>query len=187
MEALGELLQKKNYETQEHLDRLVSLGDDFAQLLDFSEENANNLVLAINLHDIGKIGVPETIVLKESMLDESEWMIMKKHVEIGYRIAQASGEFAHLADVILSHHEWWNGQGYPQGLKEEEIPLLSRIIAILDAFDVMTHPQPYQPAKTADEALHELDLKARTQFDPALVTVFINIWREDSDSRYDPR
>ncbi len=103
---------------------------------------------------------------------------MKKHVEIGYRIAHASGEFAHLADIILYHHEWWNGQGYPQGLKEEEIPLLSRIISILDAFDVMTQPQVYKPAGTIGEALAELRRQAGIQFDPVLVPIFIEMISE---------
>jgi diguanylate cyclase (GGDEF)-like protein len=179
-ETLGKLLQKKGYETKEHIERLESLAKEFARILDFSRENLNNLVQAVNLHDIGKIGIPEDIVLKESSLDESEWSTMKKHVEIGYRIAHASGEFAHLADIILYHHEWWNGQGYPQGLEEEEIPFLSRIISILDAFDVMTHQQPYKPAKTIDEALHELCLKAGTQFDPTLVPLFIKMMTNKS-------
>ena len=179
-EILGKLLQKKDYETNGHIERLESLVKEFARILDFSKENLNNLVQATNLHDIGKIGIPEDIVLKKSHLNESEWYIMKKHVEIGYRIAHASGEFAHLADIILYHHEWWNGLGYPQGLKEEEIPLLSRIISILDAFDVMTHQQHYKPAKTINEALHELCLKAGTQFDPTLVPIFIKMMTDKS-------
>ena len=179
-ESLGKLLQKKDYETKEHIERLESLAKEFARILNFSKENLNNLVHAANLHDIGKIGMPEDIVLKKSHLNESEWFIMKKHVEIGYRIAYASGEFAHLADIILYHHEWWNGQGYPQGLKEDEIPLLSRIISILDAFDIMTHHQPYKPAKTINEALHELCLKAGTQFDPTLVPIFIKMMTNKS-------
>ncbi len=96
-------------------------------------------------------------------------------MEIGYRIAHASGEFANLADVILHHHEWWNGQGYPLGLKEEEIPLLSRILSIIDAFDVMTHDQPYKRAVSVDEALNELRLKAGIQFDPVLVPAFVEM------------
>ncbi len=171
-EILGTLLQEKDCEIKERMERLASLAKEFAQILNFSKENLDNLVQAVNLHDIGKIGIPEDIVLKKSRLTEAERVIMKKHVEIGYRIAHTSGEFAHLADIILYHHEWWNGQGYPQGLKEEEIPLLSRIISILNAFDVMTNRQPYKPAKTINEALHELSLKAGTQFDPALVPVF---------------
>ncbi|MEN6460742.1 MAG: diguanylate cyclase [Syntrophomonas sp.] len=179
-EILGELLQKKDYETKEHIERLVSLGKDFAAILNFSKENLNNLIQAINLHDIGKIGIPEDIVLKESHLNESEWFAMKRHVEIGYRIAHASGEFAHIADIILYHHEWWNGQGYPQGLKDEEIPLLSRIISVLHAFDVMTHEQPYKSAMTIKEALDEIYLKAGTQFDPTLVPAFIKMMSNKS-------
>ncbi len=175
IENLGKLLMEKGYETKEHIERLETLANAFARVLNFSKEKRNDLLQAINLHDIGKNGIPEDIVLKEPQLNEAEWSIMKKHVEIGYRIAHASGEFAHLADVILYHHEWWNGQGYPQGLKEEEIPLLARIISILNAFDFMTYHQPRQTAKITDKALHELYLKAGTQFDPTLVHIFIKM------------
>ncbi len=174
-ETLGKLLQKKGYETLEHNERLKAHAGEFAQALRLPRENLNNLVQAIDLHDIGKIGIQECIVLKETPLDEAEWASIKKHVEIGYRIAHASGEFANLADVILHHHEWWNGQGYPLGLKEEEIPLLSRILSIIDAFDVMTHDQPYKRAVSVDEALNELRLKAGTQFDPVLVPAFVEM------------
>lgn len=180
VETLGKLLHKKGYESKEHVERLEALAEEFALVLNLSRENLNNLLQAVNLHDIGKIGISEDIVLKESRLNESEWSIMKKHVEIGYRLAQVSGEFAHLAGVILHHHEWWNGQGYPQGLKGEDIPLLSRIISILHAFDVMTHPQPYKSAVSTNEALHELSLQAGTQFDPALVPIFIDMISDKS-------
>ena len=180
VEALGRLLHKKGYESKEHVERLEALAEEFALVLNLSRENLNNLLQAVNLHDIGKIGISEDIVLKESRLNESEWSVMKKHVEIGYRLAQVSGEFAHLAGVILHHHEWWNGQGYPQGLKGEDIPLLSRIISILHAFDVMTHPQPYKSAVSTNEALHELSLQAGTQFDPALVPIFIDMISDKS-------
>jgi diguanylate cyclase (GGDEF)-like protein len=183
VETLEKMLQTNDYKSKGHIERMESLAKEFAQFLNFSRENLNNLVRATTLHDIGKIGIPKEVVLKMSPLNDAEWIIMRKHVEIGYRIAQASGEFAHLADIILYHHEWWNGQGYPQGLKEEEIPLMSRIISILDAFDVMTHPQHHKPVMTTDEVLHELDLKAGTQFDPALVPLFIGMMNKNHPYR----
>ncbi len=175
VETLDSLLQKKNYESKEHLERMETMAKELARILNFHKENLTYLVQAIHLHDIGKIGIPESIILKKTQLDESEWHIVKKHVEIGYRIARASGEFAHLGDIILYHQEWWNGQGYPQGLEEEEIPLNSRIISILDAFDVMTHNQPYKPAVSINEAMDELYRKAGVQFDPDIVPLFIKM------------
>lgn len=178
-DTLGKQLQKKDYESKEHIERVGALAKEFTQKLNFSKEGLDALLRSVELHDIGKIGISKDIVLKKSQLNESEKQIMRKHVEIGYRIAQASGEFAHLADIILYHHEWWNGQGYPQGLKEDEIPLISRIISILDVFDGMIHPQQdYKPAKTIEEALQELQHNAGTRFDPALVPVFIEIMSE---------
>lgn len=182
-ETLGKVLQANDYEMKGHIDRLQTLAKEFARVLDFSAENLNTLIRAAMLHDIGKIGISKDIILKKSPLNDAEWLIMKKHVEIGYRIAQASGEFAYLADIILFHHEWWNGQGYPQGLKGEEIPLMSRVISIMDAFDVMTHRQHNKPAMTTEEALLELHLKGGSQFDPSLVQLFIQMINEISDSK----
>lgn len=173
-EALGNVLQENDYEMKGHIERLQVLAKEFAKALGFSMENQDILLQAATFHDIGKIGVSKDILLKKSLPNDEEWLIMRKHVEIGYRIAQASGEFAHIADIILYHHEWWNGQGYPQGLKGEEIPLMSRIISIMDAFDVMTHRQ-YKPAMNIEEALQELESKAGSQFDPSLVQLFIQV------------
>ena len=182
-ETLGKMLQENDYEMKGHIERLQTLAKEFARVLGFSAENLDTLIRAATLHDIGKIGISKDILLKKSLLNDAEWLIMRKHVEIGYRIAQASGEFAQLADIILYHHEWWNGQGYPQGLKGEEIPLMSRMISIMDAFDIMTHRQRNKPAMTTEEALLELHLKAGSQFDPSLVQLFIQMVNEISDSK----
>jgi HD-GYP domain-containing protein (c-di-GMP phosphodiesterase class II) len=104
---------------------------------------------------------------------------MKKHPEIGYRIAQASSELTPIAEGILHHHEWWNGSGYPQGLKKDEIPLISRIIAIVDAYDVMTHTRPYKEAKTKTKAIEEIKKCSGKQFDPYLVDKFLEIIKEE--------
>lgn len=178
VEMLGKLLQKEDIETKEHIERMADLAKEIAQRLKLSKEVMRDLLQAVRIHDIGKISIQDNVVLKKSRLSDEEWSLMKKHVESGYRIAYASGEFAHLADIILYHHEWWNGQGYPHGLKEEAIPLLSRIICILDAFDVMTHDQPYKTALSVDDALNELRIKAGVQFDPALVQIFIHFVNE---------
>ena len=174
-ETLGRVLQANDYEMKGHIDRLQTLAKDFAGVLGLSGESFETLTRAVTLHDIGKIGISRDIILKKTPLDDAEWLVMRKHAEIGYRIAQASGDFAHLADIILYHHEWWNGGGYPQGLRGEEIPLMSRIISILDAFDAMTHRQQGKPAMTEEEALLELDHKAGIQFDPSLVQIFIRM------------
>lgn len=185
--TLENVLQTNGYETREHIERMESLAKEFARILSFTKEDLNHLVRATVLHDIGKIGIPKEIVLKKSHLEDAELVTMRKHVEIGYRIAQASGEFAHLADYILYHHEWWDGNGYPQGLKEDEIPLMSRMISIMDAFDVMTHQQHYKPSKTEEEAFHELQLQAGTQFDPVLVPLFIQMMKRVSAAEDHPK
>jgi HD-GYP domain-containing protein (c-di-GMP phosphodiesterase class II) len=182
-ETLGELLQKKEYETKEHIERMENLAKALALNLDLSRRSEDNLVQAVRMHDIGKIGIPGSVVLKKSLLNEVEWSMMKRHAEIGYRIAHASGESAQLADIILYHHEWWNGQGYPHGLKGEAIPLLARIVSVLDAFDVMTHDQPYKPARNMNDALEELRLKAGTQFDPAIVQSLIEMVADPAEKQ----
>ena len=112
---------------------------------------------------------------KPGSLTPVEWEIMKKHSETGYRIAQSSRELAHISEAILGHHEWWNGTGYPQCLKGKEIPLYSRIVTIVDSFDVMTHDRPYKQAINTADALNEIKRCAGIQYDPSLADIFINI------------
>ena len=129
------------------------------------------------LHDIGKVNIAEEVLTKPDKLTEEEWKEIKQHPEKGYSIAKSIEEFTPIAESILAHHERWNGDGYPQGLVGEEIPLLARIISIIDAYDVMTNGRPYQEPKSKEEALKELQNCAGSQFDPELVEKFVEIER----------
>lgn len=165
-------------ETHEHGERMKQLALALGQRLGFSASQLDELALAVVLHDIGKVAVPDHILTKAEPVTGKEWQIVKNHPEVGFRIAAASPELAGIADHILHHHEHWNGGGYPQGLSGEAIPVQSRIIALVDAFDVMTNPQPYaQPFGTA-EAILELQRCAGSQFDPRLTKDFAAVLDE---------
>lgn len=125
------------------------------------------------------MGIPDQILFKPGRLSDDETVIMQRHCEIGYRIAQSSGDLAPIADWILKHQEWWNGQGYPLGIKAEEIPLACRILSIVDAYDAMTNDRPYRKAMKHDAAIAEIDRCAGTQFDPHLIGIFKQIVAQD--------
>jgi HD-GYP domain-containing protein (c-di-GMP phosphodiesterase class II) len=135
----------------------------------------DELTLLAALHDIGKIGIPEGIIIKQGNLTGEEWESIWKHPEIGYRIAGQFPELAPIAEAILAHHEWWNGTGYPRGLKGEDIPFISRIISIVDAYDAMTYGRPYKEAMEHQETLEEIKRFAGSQFDPQIVEMFLKI------------
>ena len=173
------ILSEKSHETEEHTKRMSVLALKFAERLGLPESELDRLKLLINLHDIGKINIPEKILNKEGPLTEEEWDIIKKHPEIGYRIASATEDFAHVAIDILAHHEHWDGKGYPKGLKGEEIPLLSRIGAIVDAYDVMLNGRPYRKAKSKQEIIEEFERCSGKQFDPELCEHFLDIIKHE--------
>ena len=134
--------------------------------------------LVITLHDIGKINIPEKTLTKEGSLTEEEWEMVKTHPELGFRITRASEEFSHVAEDIIAHHERWDGQGYPKGLQGAEIPLLARITAIVDAYDVMSNGRPYKEPMNEEEIIAEIKRCAGTQFDPELVDIFLSVLEE---------
>ncbi len=167
-------LYEKNEETEEHCERLIKLSASLGKKLNLSQKELDQLQLLSTLHDIGKIGIPERILNKPGKLDAEEWVEMKKHPQIGYRIANASLELAPIAEYILCHHERWDGMGYPQQLAGLKIPLLSRILSVVDAYDAMTQDRPYRKKLEQETAVKELRQNAGTQFDPNIVKIFLN-------------
>jgi HD-GYP domain-containing protein (c-di-GMP phosphodiesterase class II) len=126
------------------------------------------------IHDIGKIAVSNAVLEKKGKLSSSDWIELKKHPEVGYNILSAVNEYSNLAQIVLAHHEWYDGNGYPKGLKGDEIPLQSRIIAVAEAYDSMVSGMMFSAPKTLQQAVEELQNNAGTQFDPAVVSVFVD-------------
>ena len=167
-------MMEKSHETEEHAERIAQLTRRLGLHLNLSVIELDHLELLATLHDIGKVGIAENILNKQDKLDEDEWNEKKKHPEIGYRIAMSSPSLAPIAKYILHHHERWDGHGYPHNLKELDIPLLSRILSIADAYDAMTQDRIYRKAITHQEAIEEIRRCSGTQFDPHIAQVFIS-------------
>jgi HD-GYP domain-containing protein (c-di-GMP phosphodiesterase class II) len=178
VKALLKTLEAKSYETEAHTRGMQQIARLIGKELNLPDAEMSRLKLLITLHDIGKINIAEEILTKKNQLTTEEWETIKKHPEIGYRIARATEEFAHVADDILAHHEKWDGSGYPQGLREKTIPFLARITAIADAYEVMTNGRPYKAAMTTKEIAAEFDRCSGTHFDPALVEIFLSIYKK---------
>jgi HD-GYP domain-containing protein (c-di-GMP phosphodiesterase class II) len=173
--SLEETLVERSYETREHTTRMKNIATMFGKAMGLTENEMDELSLLASLHDIGKIAVKDSILGKTDKLTDEEWLEMKKHPEIGFRIAQSTNELCHIAEYILGHHERWDGRGYPQGLKGKDIPKLSRIIAIIDSYDAMTSARSYKEAISKSEAIEEIKRCAGTQFDPKLAESFISM------------
>lgn len=164
---------EKSNETVEHAERLVELSKKLGDAVGLPGEKLDELELAAMLHDIGKISVDQGILTKPGKLTDDEWREIKKHPEVGYRIANSCPELSHIAYYILCHHERWDGFGYPQNLTGEEIPLISCIIAITDSYDAITQDRAYRKAMTRKDAVLEIMRNAGTQFDPVLAKIFV--------------
>ncbi|MBU5312972.1 diguanylate cyclase [Tissierella carlieri] len=164
-----------NYEIKYHIDRVKNYSLALANRLNLSNSDRNKLILLAEVHDIGKISISKEILEKPRELDELEWNEIRKHPEIGYRIAKSIPELADIAELILYHHERWDGKGYPHELKEEEIPLLSRIFSVVDVYDAITQNKPHRKAMCLDEAIDFLLKNKGIQFDPYIVDSFVKI------------
>jgi HD-GYP domain-containing protein (c-di-GMP phosphodiesterase class II) len=172
-------LSQKSYEKEEHITSMVEYADLLGRKIDLNSDQLMELWLLANVHDIEKITIPKNILIKNEKLTNNEWEIIKEHSKEGYNIIKSMDSFSFAADKVLYHHEHWDGSGYPKGLEGENIPLLSRIISIVDAYDVMTSERPYSHAKLKEEALKEIERCSGTQFDPELAEIFIKMLTEE--------
>lgn len=171
-------LERCDFFDYDHARRLQSFVGIIGDRLQLRKSQRKNLHLLAQFHDIGKIGISDEILYKPAPLTAEEFNEISRHCEIGYRIARSIPELTGIADWVLKHHEFWDGSGYPLGLKGEAIPLESRILAVADAYEVMTADRPYRQALTKREAVAELQARAGIQFDPKLVEVFVAVVAE---------
>ena len=173
--SLERMLWEKSHETRDHAERLKGMILRLGKSINLPQSKLDELVLLSTLHDIGKVAIPNSILMKKGKLNRDEWKIIRRHPEIGYNIAKSTPQIAMVAEDILAHHEWWDGSGYPQSLQGDEIPVNSCITSIVDAYDVMTMGRPYKEPISEREAKEELKRCAGTQFNPALVDQFVRI------------
>jgi len=171
---LGRAAEFKDNETGLHVIRMSHYSRLIAEALEYGDDWSELIFNAAPMHDIGKIGIPDHILLKPGKLDDDEWEFMRKHPQIGADIiGEHDSEILQTSRIIaMTHHEKWDGSGYPSQLKGEEIPLAGRIIAIADVFDALTTERPYKKAWTVEDAVKEIDRGAGTHFDPNLIPIF---------------
>lgn len=185
IESLAMALDERDQYTHGHARRVTCLSLILQEAIDAPTSSTEILRLSAILHDIGKVGIPDSILLKPGRLSDEEFAQIKKHPEQGCHILQPMGLDGKIHDVIKNirhHHERYDGQGYPDGLAGEEIPLLSRIIAIADSFDAMTSDRPYRQGMSLPQALSEIKNGIGTQFDPKLCEVFLKLYEDVPDA-----
>lgn len=171
-------LRAKDPADELHAQRVATIATSIGQNMQMNKEELNMLSMISNLHDIGKIAIDPSILNKPGKLTEDEWTIIKRHPELGYRIVLTSPEYMEIAEDILSHHERYDGKGYPRGLKGDKIPIRARIIALCDAYDAMTSDRPYRKKMSHENALEEIVRNRGTQFDPKIVDLFLNLFAD---------
>ena len=171
--TLVSLIDLRDRYTGSHSSRVANYSRDIAMQLGLSDTETDSIVLAASLHDIGKIGVPDHVLLKPGKLTDEEFDWIKRHPEYGWMALRNVEGFEQESLMVLHHHERLDGRGYPAGLRGSEIPLGARIIAVADSFDALTTDRPYRPGRGQLAALQEIKRCAGTQFDPAVVDAFV--------------
>jgi cyclic di-GMP phosphodiesterase len=175
LEALGSALDTRDVGTEAHSRRVHGYALAIADKYGVPQENMRDLAHGVLLHDIGKIGIPDSILLKPGPLTPEEWKVMRTHPEIGKRLIEGIPFLRGAVPIVYSHHEKWDGSGYPRALSGDDIPLGARIFAVVDAFDAMTADRPYSKAIPFEAAFSEIKRCAGTHFDPAVVEAFMRV------------
>jgi len=182
VKALGSAVAERDYGTSEHNLRVTLFAVKLGETAGLEKDQITALIKGSFLHDVGKIGIRDDTLLKPSSLSKKEYEDVKQHVILGKRIVRNVRWLEDAVDILLYHHENFDGSGYPSGLKGEKIPLLARVFCIADVFDALTSTRPYKPALTYDDTLTEITEKDCHRFDPRLVEYFKDVSRELYDS-----
>jgi putative nucleotidyltransferase with HDIG domain len=175
MEALGRAIAKRDSDTGAHNYRVAWLAASIAEEIGVQGHAMQALIIGSFLHDVGKIGIPDAILLKPGRLDDAEMDIMRTHVDLGGEIVRDIGWLNDAAQVVMCHHEKWNGTGYPSRLAAENIPLGARVFAIADVFDALCSKRPYKEPMSLETAMGIIQTDAGTHFDPSIVAVFVEL------------
>jgi putative nucleotidyltransferase with HDIG domain len=184
--AISNALDTKDAYTNGHSLRVTLYSMIVAKELNLSDTYMEDIEIAGLLHDIGKIAMPKNILCKNGKLTDEEFLVMKAHPVLGAKIVINIKKLQLISDWVKSHHEKWNGSGYPDGLKGEEIPLAGRIIALADTYDAMTSTRPYRTALTHEVAINEIKRCTGTQFDPTLANLFVSLSDKIDEARKNP-
>ncbi|RCW50777.1 MULTISPECIES: HD-GYP domain-containing protein [unclassified Halanaerobium] len=174
-DLLKKIIKENDNDIYIHSQRLKEPAYRLGKIFEFNSSEIKDLLLLAELHDVGKIIIRKSILNKDDSLDSKEWQKIREHPLAGFQIAYNSFTLMNVAEGILTHHEWWNGKGYPLGLKKEEIPLMARIISVVDAYDVMKYGRKYKKAMSKKKIIEELKKSSGVQFDPLVVRKFVNL------------
>ena len=175
---LARAIEARDPYSSGHAARVTALAEVIGARLGWDEEQIDVLRIGAALHDIGKLALSDSVLRKPGPLSEPELVEVRSHPEEGARMLELIGTLRAAVPCVRHHHEWWDGRGYPTGCAGEAIPAEARVLAVADAFDAMTSDRPYRPALTSDAAIVELERYAGAQFDPDVVEVFVEAWRQ---------
>jgi response regulator RpfG family c-di-GMP phosphodiesterase len=175
IEALAAAVEVRDTVTGRHLHRVTDLARTCLGALDSGLARNEEVAFGFTLHDVGKIGVPDAVLNKPGPLGDGEWEVMRRHPELGVKIVKPIGFSETATEIILAHHERWDGEGYPNGLQRDEIPLTARAFAVADAYDAMTTDRPYRGALPKERALESIVAAAGSRYDPDIVKVFVDL------------